>query len=114
MLSEQDFINLLKTAKEKTKRKTSDVDSFTSPLSKEFNSAAAESKSIGKSTVKSVEINKSAPLAPVSRSMSGIVVSSQTRQPTQAASNDQLWVDKYKPTQMEHMIGSNEIVSKLT
>lgn len=28
--------------------------------------------------------------------------------------NSQLWVDKYKPDSVKHMIGSNEIVSKLT
>ena len=118
MLFEKEFLDLLKSAKEKMNPKKSVVDSFTSPLSKEFATAAAESKSVGKGTVKTVDVSgaipSAPPLAPVSRSMAGIVTSTQPRQSATEARNDQLWVDKYKPSQMEHMIGSNEIISKLS
>ena len=34
--------------------------------------------------------------------------------PTNDSHSNQLWVDKYKPESSKHMIGSNELVSKLT
>ncbi len=112
IISEDEFLDLLN-------KKKASAPSYASPEGR----SAANSNSIarsaaGKSTVK--EETRAVAPAPtsVSRTVAGLA---STKGPSEdwtkkhaALVDDQLWVDKYKPAKLDDMIGSNELVSKLS
>ena len=122
IITEDEFLDLLN-------RKKASLPSYASPegrsaagssnISSSHNNNNNFARAAGKSTVKEEGIAIAPGPLSVSRTVSGLTATNKL--PTApwaekhaALIDDQLWVDKYKPSKIEDMIGSNELVSKLS
>lgn len=103
VLSENDFIAMI----EKRHQQLEKEKSLSSPPTEQ----TARSAPNPKATVKS---EGQCAAEPVSRKMMGMSSFPLKATPANASNEDMLWVDKYKPSNLSDVIGSNETVNKLT
>ena len=114
IISDSEFLDRIAAHQAKTEGEEARAESHSSALVSPRSGTTTQASNSASSSAAATSSSSSSSKSGGTRSMFGMTDSAKTSKQQQPSAAEQLWVDKYRPQSSAQMIGSTELVSKLT